>query len=256
MNAFRTLLEHSEPAIGTWIKLPTVETAELMALAGFDFVVIDLEHSPMSMETASQLLAVTRGNGCATLVRLPDHSPAWVQRCLDAGAAGVIAPHVDSIEEAAALGRAARFPPLGSRGVGPTGRAGAWGMRPMTDYLGRGDETMLVAQIESKRAVAAAPEMLRLDLLDALLLGPADLSVELGESIESDAVAACTREVLAACSAAEVPCGIAIGSDPRRAAELARTGFSFVMVSNDATILGTAAAQLVERFREGRALYA
>jgi 4-hydroxy-2-oxoheptanedioate aldolase len=249
MNAFRTLLERPDPVIGTWVKLPTVESVELMMLAGFDFLVLDLEHSPMSIETVSTLLAVTRASGGAALVRIPDHSPAWVQRCLDAGAAGILAPHVDSIFEAEAIGRSARFEPRGRRGVGPTSRAGAWGMRPMREYMDEGDRSMVVAQIESELGVRAAAGMIQTGEVDALFVGPADLGVSLGVAADSALLAEHTATVLEVCVEGGVPCGIAIGADPAKAAALGRQGFSFVMVSNDATILGSAAAQLVSGFR-------
>lgn len=249
MNAFRALLERDEVPLGTWVKLPTVETVELMFLAGFDFVVIDLEHSPMSLETMSSLLAVAKARGTAVLVRVPDHAPAWTQRALDAGAAGVLVPHVDDLDQAVAVQRSARFEPRGIRGVGPTSRAGDWGLRPMSEYLAEGNETVVVAQIESERGVQSAEGMLTAGAVDALFVGPADLSVAMGVAADSDTLRQRIDTVLQASLAADVPCGIAIGADPAKAATLAADGFSFVMVSNDATILGSGAAQLVERYR-------
>jgi 2-keto-3-deoxy-L-rhamnonate aldolase RhmA len=249
MNSFRTLLERDDAPLGTWVKLPTVETLELMFLAGFDFVVIDLEHSAMSLETMSSLLAVAKARRSAALVRVPDHAPAWTQRALDAGAAGVLVPHVDNLDQAVAVRRSARFEPQGIRGVGPTSRAGDWGLRPMSEYLAEGNETVVVAQIESERGVQSAEQMLTAGVVDALFVGPADLSVAVGAAADSDIMKAHIDTVLQASLKTKVPCGIAIGADPAKAAALAADGFSFVMVSNDATILGSGAAQLVQRYR-------
>lgn len=249
-NGFRALLARRTPAFGSWVKLPTVETIELLHLAGFDFVVIDLEHSPIGPETMSAMLAVAKAYGSTTLVRLPDHSPSSVQRCLDLGAAGVIAPHVDSAGAARDVAAAAHFEPRGTRGVGPTSRAGSWGMRSLRDYLHQGDEAVVLGQIESEAGVLAAHAMVRERSFDGLLVGPADLSVSLGVDIDSPTVDRHARSTLEVCKAAGVPCGIAVGGDPGRARELGRAGFDFVVVSNDASILGSGAARLVAEFRD------
>jgi 2-keto-3-deoxy-L-rhamnonate aldolase RhmA len=229
------------PLLGTWIKLPAIESVELMAEAGMDLVVVDLEHSPLSLETAATLTAVARGRGLLPLVRVPDHSPSWIQRSLDLGAAGVVVPHVDSLEEARAAQAAARFEPRGRRGVGPTSRAGAWNLRPVADYLATGSEVAVVAQIESMAGIRSVDAILQARAADALLLGAADLSAALGLEMDDPQVTALMLGVLDTCLAADVPCAIAIGADGARAAELGRRGFRIVLAGNDATMLGTAA---------------
>jgi 4-hydroxy-2-oxoheptanedioate aldolase len=248
MNAFRNALNGSQAALGTFVKLPTVETVELMALAKFDFVVIDLEHSPISLETVSAMIAVGSARGVSVLVRVPDHTPSWIQRCLDLGADGVVVPHVDTVEEARAVGRAARFEPAGTRGMGPTGRAGSWGLEPFSDYMNTGDETVVIAQIESATGVAAAAEVVEEGLVDALFVGPVDLSVSLGEAVGSPTADAATASVLAASNAHSTPCGIAIGADPERARQLSEDGYAFVLVGNDASILGSGARSLAQEY--------
>jgi len=248
MLSFHDLLDRGSAPLGTWIKIPTIESVELMALAGFDFVVIDLEHSPMSIETAATLIAVSRGRGLVPLVRVPEKTQAWVQRCLDAGASGVVAPHVDSVEEAQALVRTARFEPVGSRGVGPTTRAGNWGLSSAGDYFSEGSTAAVIAQIESAQGVQAAAELAAVTGVDALFLGPADLGRSLG--VDGAELASHMAHVVEVCQRASVPVGTAIGGDPARAAALVKEGYNFVMVSNDTTILGTGARSLVERYRE------
>lgn len=248
MTWFRELLNRDRPPIGTWVKLPTMETVELLAIAGFDFVVIDLEHSPMSLESAGSLAAVARGRGLCTLVRVPDHSPAWIQRCLDLGAHGVLVPHVDDASQAERVGRAARFEPRGTRGVGPTSRAGDWGLRPWAEYLGQQDDVVVIAQIESAAGVANAASIIAVPTIDALFVGPADLGQALGVPGDSSELTAAMKQVSYAAREAGAPVGIAIGAQPARAAELARAEFDFVMASNDATIMGAAAAALVKEY--------
>ena len=97
--------------VGTWLKIPAVEPVEIAAFAGLDFVIVDLEHAPLTLETAYRSIGVAAPSGVAPLVRVPDHGAATIQRVLDAGAHGVLVPHVDTVEAAVAVARAARFPP-------------------------------------------------------------------------------------------------------------------------------------------------
>lgn len=250
MTSFQEVVVSDRAALGTWIKLPAIESVELMALAGFDFVVIDLEHAPLSIETVSTLVAVAHGRGICPLVRVPDHSPSWVSRCLDAGAAGVLVPHVDSLDQARGVAASARFEPQGRRGVGPTTRAGSWGMVPMADYLSSDPAPVVIAQVESDQGLDAAAGVVAAGVVDAMFIGPADLSVALGKPVSDPAVAPRIDAVVSTCRDAGIPLGTAIGADPVAAARLAGQGYSFVMVSNDATILGMGGRSLVENFAE------
>lgn len=244
---FRELLGEASTPVGTWVKLPATETVELMALAGFDFIVLDLEHSPMSLETASTLIAVARGRGLVVLVRTPDHAQSWIQRCLDAGAAGVLVPHVDTADEATAVVSAARHEPVGRRGVGPTSRAGDWGLSPMSTYLEQAASTGVIVQLESPAAITHAADIAATGV-SALFVGPADLSVAMGVPISDVSVREAMSLALKAAHDAGLPCGTAVG-DPDQARALAAEGFDFVMVSNDATILGLGARHLVSTYQ-------
>ena len=167
--------------VGTWLKIASGEPAEIMAFAGFDFVVVDLEHAPLDLETAYRLINTAAALGMTPIVRVPDKTPSTIQKILDAGAMGILVPHVDTVEEAAAVGRACRFPPHGVRGAGGTSRAGAWGLKPNAEYLATGnDDVLCIPQLESVEAIKAAPEMLALDTVDAVFVGAADLSMSHG----------------------------------------------------------------------------
>ena len=152
------------PALGTWVKLPVMESVELLALAGFDFVVIDLEHSAMNLETAYRLIGTANHLAMAPIVRIPTLDGGIAQRVLDAGAEGIMLPHVDTVGQAEAAARAVRFPPLGARGVGSTSRAGAWGAMDRAEYLRFGqEEVVLIAQIESAQAARSAGAIAAVD---------------------------------------------------------------------------------------------
>lgn len=233
--------------IGTFVKLPLIETVELMALAGFDHVVVDLEHSPMSMESAATLISAARLTGTTPLVRIPSHGYEWIQRCLDAGAHGVLVPHVDDGSQAQALTRAGRFPPQGIRGMGPTSRAGHWGLRPVLDYVTEGEDRMIIMQIESAAAVANVEEILDAGPT-ALFLGPADLGLEMGVPSDHPLLLEAQRTVLAACHSRGVACGIATGT-PEAAKRLSEQGYDFLVIGNDATMLGKAAHEVIRATR-------
>jgi len=241
------LRESDRCLVGTWVKLSAGETVELMALAGFDFVVIDLEHGTLTMEHASRHIAAAAARGVAPLVRVPDHGQSSIQRVLDAGASGVLVPHVDDADEALRVSRMLRFEPRGTRGFGATSRAGQWGALPREEYLRRGNEqAMFIPQIECVQAVDALPDMLAHADVSAVFLGPGDLSVSLGVPDDHPRVLAAMDQVVAAARAAGVPCGTAIGNDPARLASLAARGFDFVMIGNDASFLGAAARGAVD----------
>lgn len=234
--------------IGTFVKLPSPEVVEIAALAGLDFVVIDLEHSPLSIETAATLIAIARARGLGALVRIPDHGATWVQRCLDAGADGVMAPHVDSTDQARALHTSAHFPPLGTRGCGPTTRAGGWGLTSMDEYLAA--EPLILGQIENDAGVESAEGIVAEKLVSSLFVGPADLALSLGLDATSPELASRIDRVRRTGASAGVPTGIAAptGAAARRRID---EGFDYVVVSNDATLLGGALRNVVRGTREG-----
>ena len=240
------------PALGIWIKIPAMEIMELVALAGFDFVVIDLEHSPISLESAYQLIGTALHSGVSPLVRVPGLDPGLVQRVLDAGAEGIMVPHVDTVEQAQAAVSAVRFPPLGARGVGSTSRAGAWGARPLADYLRYGQqEVVLIAQIESAVAARNAGAIAAVEGVDALLIGAADLSTSEGATESDPRVIELIAGAIRDTKAVGVPIGNAGGATTASVQAAVDAGYSFTMLSNDASLLGASAAAAV---RVGRSV--
>jgi len=238
------------PPIGTWLKIPTTEPTEIMAFAGFDFVIVDLEHAPLTLETAYRLINLAVLAGVSPLVRVPDHGASTIQRVLDAGAHGILVPHVDSVADAEAVTRAARFPPRGRRGSGGTSRAGQWGLRPTADYLSFGnDQALCIAQLESREAVDRAADILALDGIDAVFVGAADLALSLGVSPREPAVLDSIDQVIKAAAAAGKSCGLAFGADPAAGARAVADGAGFVVLSNDTSLLATAARNLVSAYR-------
>ncbi|MCT2582065.1 HpcH/HpaI aldolase family protein [Actinophytocola gossypii] len=252
MGLFDPRTDHTGlPPIGTWLKMPAPESAEIAASAGFDFVVIDLEHTMLSLETAYTLITVASAHGVVPLVRVPDHRPSTIQRVLDGGAGGVLVPHVDTPEQAEAVARATRFPPRGTRGSGGTSRAGRWGRLPRADYVEFGNtEALCLPQLESAAAMRDADRILDTDGVDGVLLGAADLALELGCSPTDPRLTTMVDEALAAADEAGKPCGFALGADAARARELAARGFGFLVIGNDSSMLAAAASAVVANTRQ------
>lgn len=237
-------------AFGTWVKLPSLETLELLAAAGFEFVVVDMEHSVLTLEQAYQAIVVAQGLGMAALVRVPDRSGSHIQRILDAGADGILVPQVRDADEARRCVGQMMFAPAGQRGLGTTSRAGRWGLAGTEEYLRRGAHIVRGIQLEDRGALEDVEAILDTPGLSAVFLGLGDLSLSAGLPATAGELQALTARLLAATNARDLPCGTAV-ADAAAAVAAAGRGFSFVMVSNDATIFARGAADLAEAIREG-----
>jgi len=235
--------------LGTWVKIPAFETVELLAHAGFDFVVIDMEHSPLALDRVYELVFATQRMGMAALVRLPDQLGTPVQPLLDAGADGLLVPRVASLDAAAAIAARMVFSPAGERGLGFTSRAGRWALMPLPEYLKRGDEQCLrMIQLEDWATLQSAAQYAALQHVNGLFVGLGDLFLSSGKPANAPEVQALVRSVLKATKETGILSGIAAGT-ATEARDYLAMGYSMVMVSNDATLFGRAAAELVRASR-------
>jgi 2-dehydro-3-deoxyglucarate aldolase/4-hydroxy-2-oxoheptanedioate aldolase len=239
----RRLAAGGPTVFGTWVKLPTIETVELLGHAGFDFIVVDMEHAPLTLESAYRAIVMAQAMGMGALVRVPDRSDSHLQRLLDAGADGILVPRVTDAATCRASVDAMRFSPTGLRGLGSTSRAGRWGL-DASSYLDNGNDGVVRGvQVEDQGGLRVIDEILAVDGLSALFIGTGDLSLSSGLPAahpDNDALIANTLE---RCRARNIPCGTAVG-DAAAARAAAERGFRFVMVSNDATMFGTAARDI------------
>jgi 2-dehydro-3-deoxyglucarate aldolase/4-hydroxy-2-oxoheptanedioate aldolase len=202
---------------GTWVKLPSLETLELLAAAGFEFVVVDMEHSPLTLDFAYQAIVVAQGLGLAVLVRVPDRSGSHLQRLLDAGADGILVPQVASAAEARRSVEQMVFSPAGRRGMGSTSRAGRWGLATTAEYLATGDQVVRAIQIEDAAAFDELDAILDTPGLTAVFLGMGDLSLSSGRPASSPELQELMDRLLAAAAARQLPCGTAVGEVCRKA---------------------------------------
>lgn len=226
---------------GTWAKLNSLETLEMLAWAGYDFVVVDTEHSPHTFESTYRTIVMAQGLGMSALVRLPDLHSQDAQRVLDAGADGVLVPRVRDVPDAKHAIDMLTFTPGGSRGMGVTSRAGRWGAIPTPDYLAQGDQQVArVLQFEDPQALDQAEAILDVPGVNSAFVGYGDLSLSSGKPPSHPDNAALVQKWLAACKARSIPCGTAVG-DSAAAARSRDQGFSFVMISNDAAMFARGA---------------
>ncbi len=198
---FRHLAE-APVAFGTWTQIADAEIVDMLGAAGFDFTIIDAEHGVLDLETVQSLARACDANGLVPLVRVPDNDRGWIGRCLDAGAAAVVVPGIDGLEDARRAIAASRFAPLGNRGACPGVRAGGHFISDWRGYTAmQHDEAGVILLIETPQAVAEIDAIVALPGLRALLVGPFDLSVSMGHAgdfLHREVTAAIERVVAAA----------------------------------------------------------
>lgn len=239
----RARLRDPAPLIGTMVTLDSSETIEVLAEAGLDWLFLDMEHSPLLDPAAVQRLVQAVAGRAYTLVRVPDKSATWIKRVLDVGCDGIIVPHVDSAEDATGAVRAASYPPLGERSVG-IARAQGYGAR-FREYMERANQdVVVVTQVEAIDAVGRIGEIVAVDGVGAVFVGPYDLSGSLGVlgRVEHEAVRAAIDRVRAACRQAAMPFGIFTATPDGGRAERDQ-GTALIAVGSDISYLSSAVSQ-------------
>jgi len=179
MKSLKKRLADCELTIGSWLSFGYTPVCEMMAKAGFDWLVVDMEHAAISIWQMQQLIQIIDLAGCVPLVRVGSNDPALIKRVMDAGAHGVIVPMVNSKADAQKAVDAVQYPPLGSRGVG-LARAQAYGIGFEEYRKWAQEETVLIVQIEHIEGVTNLEDILAVDGVDGFIVGPYDLSGSLG----------------------------------------------------------------------------
>jgi 4-hydroxy-2-oxoheptanedioate aldolase len=170
-------LVSQRPVVGTWAQIASPELVEIMGHVGYDFVIIDAEHGAFYLETAVQMLRAAESVGITPIVRVPDKNPSFIGRMLDAGMMGIVVPSVNDRSEAEAMVAATRYFPLGNRGACPRVRAAGHQAESWTDFVAWSNENILVwPLIESLNGVNNFNEIIDVAGIDAIMLGPVDLS--------------------------------------------------------------------------------
>lgn len=251
-KSVRARLKRGETVVGGWIQAPHPAVAAVMASSGFDWLAMDLEHGVIGLAECAALVPVIEAHGCEPFVRLPGNAYADNKRYLDAGARGLIAPLVNTRENAEELVRSAKYPPEGSRGVGYA-VSNHYGFQ-MNRVDKANDEILVCVQIEHETAVAHLDGILSVPGVDAAFVGPYDLSASLGVTAQfehPDYVRALDR-FRAACQEHGVAAGIhVVAPDPDEVLRRVDEGYRMFAYSLDVTMLGQACRTGCRAIREG-----
>ena len=241
-ESIKAKLKAGKPSIGSWLSMAHVSIAEILASAGYDFVVVETEHTAIDVSEVLKLLIAIEHGGAVPLVRLAWNDPIQAKAVLDSGAAGVLVPMVNTKADAELAVKAVKYPPLGFRGVG-LARAQGYG-QTFDDYVRRSNQdSLLVVQIEHIDAVNNIDDILSVPGIDATFIGPYDLSSSMGipgQLSHPDVVAAKER-VLQATLAHGLTPGIHLVHPDRAAQELPDViarGYRFIALGTDILFLG------------------
>jgi 2-dehydro-3-deoxyglucarate aldolase/4-hydroxy-2-oxoheptanedioate aldolase len=245
-ETLKSRLAAGETLFGSLVTIASTDVAEIMAISGFDYLWIDLEHGAIDITHAQQVIQAV-GARCPCLVRVPENRDVWFKKVLDLGCAGVVVPQVQTAVEVRAAVESCLYPPVGRRSVG-VGRAQGYGAS-FADYIQRAnDDLLIVVQIEHWAAVTNLGEILRVPGVGCLLVGPFDLSGSMGllGQVTHPEVEAAISTVRTACAHAAMPCGVfTVDGDSARAR--AAEGFRLVAIGTDAGLLGHAARDAIAR---------
>ncbi len=247
-GTFRSRLLGGETLIGTMVTLPTAATAEILADAGFDWLFIDGEHSPLEPpEILSILQAV--GDRIACVVRVPAADEVQIKKVLDLGASGIIVPQVNTADQAADVVRFSRYAPLGQRGVG-LARAHGYGAR-FREYLDAANETVaVIVQAEHRTAVENIDSIVRVEGVDAIQLGPYDLSASLGKMgmIDDPEVTSAIEKITVACQSVGMPMGH-FGITSGAVKPYMEKGYTLLTIGVDTLFLSASAKRVLAELR-------
>jgi 2-keto-3-deoxy-L-rhamnonate aldolase RhmA len=246
--SFRARLRSGERLIAPLVTLDSPAVAELLVAVGFDWLFIDAEHAPLDAARMQGLMQAAGGTPC--VVRLAAGEEIDIKRALDVGAAGVIAPQVNSADHARRIVRAAKYAPMGQRGLG-IARAHRYGLRVREYMESANEDTAVIVQAEHRDAVAAIEEIVRVDGVDGVLIGPYDLSASLGlpGAVDHPQVRDAIARVRDACEKAALPIGI-FGVTADAVRPYIDQRFTMIVAGVDTMLLGHAASSLLAAVRK------
>jgi 2-dehydro-3-deoxyglucarate aldolase/4-hydroxy-2-oxoheptanedioate aldolase len=249
VNSFKRALVEGRRLNGTWFMSASPVVAEALGHAGFDFLVLDMEHTTADVPQLFSLLQAVAGTPAASVVRLPWNDPVIVKRVLDAGAQSLMFPYIQSAEEAKAAVASTRYPPAGRRGVAAMHRAGQFGSA--TDYLKRAEEEIcVILQLETPEAIGELPAIAGVEGVDCIFIGPGDLSASMGHigDMAHPEVQKALEAAARACVKAGRPSGI-VAPTPEMAKRFLDYGYSWSAVASDLGLLMGRASEILAAMR-------
>lgn len=247
MTSLKKRLRSGELALGTWITINHPDVVDALSELPFDWFVFDMEHAPIEISDVEVLMMPLRGTNIAPIIRVPWNDMIAIKRALDAGAEGILVPWVNTREEAEAAVSYASYPPRGVRGAGPR-RAIRYGGRSFLDYYQSFEENerVLVVQIETAKALENLEEIISTPNIDAVYVGPLDLSVSLGMPLQYDhpKFEEALRKVIKVCEKYGVAPGVH-GFSMDHVKKLVSQGFRFVALMTDIGVMRRAFREIL-----------
>jgi 2-keto-3-deoxy-L-rhamnonate aldolase RhmA len=250
-NRVKGMLQEGKKTAGGWLQICSPMAAEIMSRAGFDWLMIDMEHGPGDILALISQLQAMQGYGVIPLVRAPWNDFVVIKRILDAGAYGVMVPYVNTKADAEAAVRACRYPPEGIRGVARSPRAQGFGQNSKEYFARANDEILVIVQIETAQAISNLDSILDVPGVDVIFIGPVDLASSLGHLGDVNhpevrsAIATIENKVLKAKKALGT-----VSPNWEKAKELYGRGYQMVMLMSDGTSLARMGVEVMAKFRE------
>jgi 4-hydroxy-2-oxoheptanedioate aldolase len=239
-NAAKARWRRGEVTHGAWLSIPSAFSAETVARAGFDWVCIDMQHGVIDYQVAATMLLALGTGDCTPIVRVPWNEPGIIGKMLDAGAMGIIIPMVNSVDEARAAVVACRYAPVGARSYGPTRAA----LYAGADYFTHANEQVAcIPMIETKRALEDLDAILDVPGIDAVYVGPADMSITLGQQPRMDnggAFEEARIRISEACAKRGITAGI--HANAALAPKHAAAGYRMITITSDIAAIAAGCA--------------
>lgn len=247
MNPFRHLVRRgsAQVPLGTWLMSASPLVAEAIGHSGFEWAVVDMEHSPLDLAHVVQMLQAIGNTRLLPVLRVPWNDTVTIKRVLDAGAQTLMVPFVQNAGEARAAVAATRYPPQGVRGMAAMGRASLFGTAP-DHFINANKQVGVIVQLETRAALAELEAIAAVEGVDALFLGPADLSGDMGHvgKLTHPEVMEAMAEAVRRCKAVGMPVGT-VGGTPEVVAQYRAMGFDYVAIASDLGLLMRAAREAI-----------
>lgn len=255
-NRLRSILDQGGAALGSWVSLTDPAVVELMALAGFDFAIIDQEHACLDYQTVENMIRAAEMAGITPLVRVGQCNENAILRVMESGAHGVIVPHIMDAKSARFAVEAVKYQPKGFRGISALTRAARWTTVPLADHMARSnDQTIVIPMVEDVEGIERIDEILSVEGVDVVFIGPADLARAYGVTSEKNPPVirdAIGRAAASAASIGKARLGVPLfhPAYSRGYRELFDMGVRFMPYSTDAAELLTSWQQNLRRVRD------
>ncbi|MFC4173839.1 HpcH/HpaI aldolase/citrate lyase family protein [Microvirga sp. GCM10011540] len=249
---FLDRLKNGSPALAAWCGLPDPAISALLAREAFDAIVLDLQHGAIDFTPAMNAVPLIAAAGKPAVVRISVGDFAAASRCLDAGASGVIAPMINTLEDAHRFASFMKFPPLGERSWGPHGALTVSGLQGGDYFKAANGLSVAFAMVETREALGLVDDILAIPGIDGIFIGPSDLSIALSQGRHMDPTSREVEEALDhALSRARAAGKIAAvyAASGERAAELVRRGFHLVSIASDVSLIRTGAQMALKAAR-------